>query len=540
MEKQLKEIIRSVVKEDFMNEMSRNDVHVKEIMKFYDKGSSNAKKALSLYLLRKPNATRNQILDELGDYGYNDVWEVMDHFKLTLESVNEAAPIYKDWDEFVKPNYILVTLKNGKKLKIDKHNYKGSDSVYQAILKAFNDNNHKITNKVVSGMLDRLGESVTETTINEGFGDSIKKIRSLAIKMASTKYNTAKSHLNIDKIASADKFDGSDAMNKATAALLQQNDLDEDLKSTINNLAVKLGTGATMLGIITALVSMAGWIQYLDSSFTKWYYTEIQKLAEPEVMKVMQDMGRAGQAEGSIYGKLGMYAFFIFFTIAVISLVAARMTQGTKNEYVDDKGVEHVAAALPQTEEEPVTESLSSDIKNAKNRLKDPHTITNIQYKKTSRGDKYIQINYKKNYVAGKMYDPEGQFVSIFYGDDKDLVLIGKELKLKLKESVNEALVKGKTYGGSKCEGGCFMGKEGLKKILKISKESPNNVFMFRDDNYSGLQPHFIKNGVIAKANTIGNPSYDLDRHKVRNLNIGKDVILSIRLFESVNECKTC
>jgi hypothetical protein len=51
-----------------------------------------------------------------------------------------------------------------------------------------------------------------------------------------------------------------------------------------------------------------------------------------------------------------MYAFFIFFTIAVISLVAARMTKGKKNEYVDKKGVEHVAAALPQTEEEPIKE----------------------------------------------------------------------------------------------------------------------------------------------------------------------------------------
>jgi len=160
MEKQLKEIIRSVVREQFLDEMSKNDVHVKEIMKFYDKGSSNAKKALSLYLLRKPNASRNQIVDELGDYGYNDVWDVMDHFKLKLESVNEAAPLYKDWDEFVKPDYILVTLKNGRKLKIDKFNYKGSNSVYQAILKAFNDNNHKITNRVVSGMIDRLGEYV--------------------------------------------------------------------------------------------------------------------------------------------------------------------------------------------------------------------------------------------------------------------------------------------------------------------------------------------------------------------------------------------
>jgi hypothetical protein len=103
-------------------------------------------------------------------------------------------------------------------------------------------------------------------------------------------------------------------------------------------------------------------------------------------------------------------------------------------------------------------------------------------------------------------------------------------------KSLKEAFVKGQTYGGTACKGGCFMGKEGLKKIIKISKELPNNVFMFRDDNYSGLQPHFIKNGIVAKANTIGNPSYDLERHKVRNLNIGKDVILSVRLFEGVNE----
>ena len=283
MEKQLKEIIRSVVREDFMNEMSRNDIHVKEIMKFYDKGTYSTKKAVSIFVSGKTNATRNQILDDLGDMGYNDIWDVMDHFKLTLESVNE-------------------------------------------------------------------------TTLNEGFGDSIKKIRNLAIKMASTKYDRAKSHLNIDKIASVDDFDGKDTMNKATAALLQQNDLDEDLKSVINKIAVKLGTGATMLGVITALVSMSGWIQYLDSSFTKWYYTEIQHLAEPEVMKVMQDLGRAGQAEGSIYGKLGMYAFFIFFTIAVISIVATRLTNKTKKEYVDKKGVEHAAAALPQTEEEPIKE----------------------------------------------------------------------------------------------------------------------------------------------------------------------------------------
>jgi hypothetical protein len=283
MEKQLKEIIRSIVREDFMNEMSKNDIHVKEIMKLYDKGTYSTKKAVSIYVCGKTNANRNQILDDLGDMGYKDIWDVMDHFKLDLEGVNES------------------------------------------------------------------------TEINEGLASSIAKIKNLAIKMASNRFDRAEQHLKVDKIAMA-KFNPKDAMDKATSALSSQTDLDEDLKSAINKIAVKLGTGATMAGIITALVSMAGWIQYLDASFTQWYYSEIQKLAEPEVMKVMQDMGKAGQAEGSIYGKLGMYAFFIFFTIAVISLVAARMTKGVKKEYVDKKGVEHVAAALPQTEEEPIKE----------------------------------------------------------------------------------------------------------------------------------------------------------------------------------------
>ena len=333
MEKQLKERIRSVVKERFISELSKNDVHVKEIMKFYDKGTYSTKKAVSIFVSGKTNATRNQILDDLGDMGYNDAWEVMDHFKLKIESVNEEK-VYIDY------------LNKKKGFKQDRIKFNSYEDAVKWAKKNFD--------KFSPDMIKY--ESVNETTLNEGFGDSIKKIRNLAIKMASTKYDRAKSHLNLDKIASADNFNSKDAMNKATTALLQQNDLDEDIKSAINKIAVKLGTGATMMGIITALISMSGWIQYLDSTFTKWYYTEIQKLAEPEVMKVMQDLGRAGQVEGSMWGKFGMYAFFIFFTIAVISLVAARMTKAKKNEYVDKKGVEHVAAALPQTEEEPIKE----------------------------------------------------------------------------------------------------------------------------------------------------------------------------------------
>ena len=90
MEKQLKERIRSIIREGFIAELSKNDVHVKEIMKFYDKGTYSTKKAVSIFVSGKTNATRNQILDDLGDLGYNDIWDVMDHFKLKLESVNET------------------------------------------------------------------------------------------------------------------------------------------------------------------------------------------------------------------------------------------------------------------------------------------------------------------------------------------------------------------------------------------------------------------------------------------------------------------
>jgi hypothetical protein len=91
MEKQLKEIIRSVVREQFISEMSQNDVNFKAIMKFYDKGTSNAKKAISLFLFRKPNANRNSIIDELLDMDYRDIQDTMKHFKLKIEYVDKKG-----------------------------------------------------------------------------------------------------------------------------------------------------------------------------------------------------------------------------------------------------------------------------------------------------------------------------------------------------------------------------------------------------------------------------------------------------------------
>jgi hypothetical protein len=62
--------------------MSQNDIHFKAIMKFYDRGTSNAKKAISLYCCAKPNATRQQIVKELMDMDYNDIQDLQKHFKI--------------------------------------------------------------------------------------------------------------------------------------------------------------------------------------------------------------------------------------------------------------------------------------------------------------------------------------------------------------------------------------------------------------------------------------------------------------------------
>ena len=94
------------------------------------------------------------------------------------------------------------------------------------------------------------------------------------------------------------------------------------------------------------------------------------------------------------------------------------------------------------------------DLKTAKELLKYPHTIEDIEYRKTSRGDKFVKIIYKKKYVPGKMMDTGPHFVSVFYTDEKDLQNIGKALKLKLKESLDEACWKGYKQVGGKVKNG--------------------------------------------------------------------------------------
>ena len=88
------------VKESKINEMGPNDVHFKQVMSFYDKGSSSTKKAISIFVSGKMNANRNQIADDLGDMDYNEILDVVDHFKLDEADVKYSKTITKaEWDK---------------------------------------------------------------------------------------------------------------------------------------------------------------------------------------------------------------------------------------------------------------------------------------------------------------------------------------------------------------------------------------------------------------------------------------------------------
>lgn len=81
-----------------------------------------------------------------------------------------------------------------------------------------------------------------------------------------------------------------------------------------------------------------------------------------------------------------------------------------------------------------------------------------------------------------------------------------------------------KWIGGTACVDGCYTGKSGFKEMVQYSKKYPKNTYIVTDDNYFNIGNFWMKDGVFAKIDAIGNPSYDFDKHKVKL--VGKDDVI--------------
>ena len=109
------------------------------------------------------------------------------------------------------------------------------------------------------------------------------------------------------------------------------------------------------------------------------------------------------------------------------------------------------------------------DLKNAKFRLKNVYKYLDIEYKTTRRGEKYVQINY---IPVTKPQSQNPEFVNVRYKDETDLQNIGKALKLKLKESVNESSyrVVGTNKAGETFKSGVLNNKKAMDLYYKMAK----------------------------------------------------------------------
>jgi len=60
----IKDRIRSIIRENFIKEMGINDTHLKAIMKYYDKGTPSTKKQVAIVVSANKNANRGMILND--------------------------------------------------------------------------------------------------------------------------------------------------------------------------------------------------------------------------------------------------------------------------------------------------------------------------------------------------------------------------------------------------------------------------------------------------------------------------------------------
>lgn len=83
--KNLKEQIRSIIRENFIKEMHQNDLHFRAIMKYYDKGTPSTKKQVAIVVTGKKTSNRGQIVNDLMDMDYYEILDTEKRLKYVKE-----------------------------------------------------------------------------------------------------------------------------------------------------------------------------------------------------------------------------------------------------------------------------------------------------------------------------------------------------------------------------------------------------------------------------------------------------------------------
>ena len=199
---------------------------------------------------------------------------------------------------------------NRKKLSDDLWDRKGYDYKYL----------DKLSDKKLKSLWDT--EFYYESA-NEGMLDMMVAVKDLARKIAKDYAKEASQFVLDGAVINDPERDADMSLSKMSKEL----QVNEGLKDTIKKWAKKTNTVSLYGSILTGLGTVGAYLNYLDNKFYEWYYKTIKGMADYEILGLLQSKHDL-QADISTWEKtILMYAFFVFFTIFVVSYATKKMTK---------------------------------------------------------------------------------------------------------------------------------------------------------------------------------------------------------------------
>ena len=81
----IKDIVRKIIRENFIKEMHQNDLHFRAIMKYYDKGTPSTKRQVAIVVTGRKASNRGQIVNDLLDMDYHEILDTEKRLKYVKE-----------------------------------------------------------------------------------------------------------------------------------------------------------------------------------------------------------------------------------------------------------------------------------------------------------------------------------------------------------------------------------------------------------------------------------------------------------------------
>jgi len=167
----------------------------------------------------------------------------------------------------------------------------------------------------------KLFEEFVNEPVNEGMLDLMVAVKDLARKMAKDYAQEASQFVLDGAVINNPERDAERSLSKISKEL----QVNEGLKDTIKKWAKKANTVSMYGTLLTGIGTVGAYLDYLDNKFYEWYYKTIRDMADYEILGLLQSK-HGFQAEINTWEKtILMYAFFVFFTIYVVSFVTKKI-----------------------------------------------------------------------------------------------------------------------------------------------------------------------------------------------------------------------